>query len=311
MLIGIDVGGTNLVAAKISDSGQIINKVKAKVVHNDTADDLCIKILSIAKAAADADNKIDAVGAGFPGLTDNTTGTIIQTPNLPFNNTPFRDIFQKEWDVPVFIGNDANCAAVGEFWAGAAKGCDSSLTITLGTGIGGGFILQGRLFNGFSNGAMEVGHMIIDPNGRMCGCGNRGCFEQYGSATALIREAKCYMNENKSSALWQLCSGKIEELDGRMVFEAAAMEDPAAKKTIDVYTTYLAIGMSNLINILQPEIVCLGGGISHADEKLLLIPIKEKIRNYIYDKEAPLRIERALLGNDAGVIGAAMLGKMV
>ena len=118
MLIGIDVGGTNLVAAKINDSGQIINKVKATVTHNDTADDLCRKILSIAKSAAGSDETIEAVGVGFPGLTDNATGTIIKTPNMPFNNTHFRDVFQKEWDVPVYIGNDANCAAVGEFCAG-------------------------------------------------------------------------------------------------------------------------------------------------------------------------------------------------
>lgn len=311
MLIGIDVGGTNLVAAKINDSGQIINKVKATVTHNDTADDLCRKILSIAKSAAGSDETIEAVGVGFPGLTDNATGTIIKTPNMPFNNTHFRDVFQKEWDVPVYIGNDANCAAVGEFCAGAAKGYDSSLTITLGTGIGGGFILHGKLFNGFSNGAMEVGHMIIDPNGHMCGCGNRGCFEQYGSATALIRDAKYYMSENKNSVLWELCGGKVEMLDGQMIFEAAGNNDYTAMRTIEDYTTYLAIGISNLINILQPEIICLGGGISHADEKLLLVPIKDKIRSYIYDKEADLHIEKALLGNDAGLIGAAMLCKMI
>lgn len=311
MLIGIDVGGTNLVAAKVSDSGQIINKAKAKVGNNDTAEELCRKILSIAKIAAGSDKRIESVGVGFPGLVDNTAGTIVHTPNMPFRNTPFRDMFQKEWDVPIYMGNDANCAAVGEFCEGAAKGYDSSLTITLGTGIGGGFILHGKLFGGSSNGAMEVGHMIIEPQGHICGCGNRGCFEQYGSATALIRDAKYHMGENRSSVLWEICSGKIEELDGRMVFEAAAMDDVTAIKTIDMYTTYLAIGISNLVNILQPEIVCIGGGISHADEKLLISPIKEKIQKHVYDKKSSLRIERALLGNDAGVIGAAMLGRAI
>lgn len=311
MLLGIDIGGTNLVAAKVRDDGMILNKIGIPVDRSWTAEELCEQIAFLACKAAGNDKEITSVGIGFPGLVDHSAGVVVQTPNMPFRNTKFRELFQKYWDIPVFMGNDANCAAIGEYWAGAAKGCDTVMMITLGTGIGGGFIVNGKLLTGHFGGAMEVGHMVIEPNGIPCGCGNRGCFEQYGSATALIRMAKAEMETDGSSAMWTLCGGELRNVQGITVFQAAKTDDAAAKRVLDQYISGLAVGIANLINILQPEMICLGGGIGCADEELLYEPLRKKVGQLVYDKHAPIPITRAKLGNDAGIIGAAMLCNMI
>ena len=310
MLIGIDVGGTNLVAAKVKDSGEILEKISIPVNRSASAEQLCETLIGLARQAAKED-VIDAVGIGFPGLVDNESGIVLQTPNMPFSNTPFRKLFQEQWNVPVYMGNDANCAAIGEYWAGAAKGRDTAMMITLGTGIGGGLVIGGKLYAGFVGGGMEVGHMVIDPNGPTCGCGRKGCFEQFASATALIREAKTQMQKNQDSLLWEACCERIENLQGVHVFRAAGEGDPTAQKVLDTYINYLAMGLANLINILQPEVICLGGGISNAQDDLFLTPLREQVKKYVFDKNADLCLERAKLGNDAGLVGAAMLCKSV
>ena len=310
MLIGIDVGGTNLVAAKVNDSGEILEKISIPVNRSASAEQLCETLIGLARQAAKED-VIDAVGIGFPGLVDNESGIVLQTPNMPFSNTPFRKLFQEQWNVPVYMGNDANCAAIGEYWAGAAKGRDTAMMITLGTGIGGGLVIGGKLYAGFAGGGMEVGHMVIDPNGPTCGCGRKGCFEQFASATALIREAKTQMQKNQDSLLWEACCERIENLQGVHVFRAAGEGDPTAQKVLDTYINYLAMGLANLINILQPEVICLGGGISNAQDDLFLTPLREQVKKYVFDKNADLCLERAKLGNDAGLVGAAMLCKSV
>ena len=249
--------------------------------------------------------------AGLPGLVDNETGMVIQTPNMAFSDTPFRKLFQEVWNVPVFLANDANCAAVGEYWAGAAKGCDPAVVVTLGTGIGGGLVANGKLFTGYANSGMEVGHMIIKPNGVLCGCGNRGCWEQYGSATALIRLTQAEMEKEKDSVMWELCEGDRFKVQGRTAFQGARMGDPAAKRVLGVYLQGLSIGIINLINVLQPEIICLGGGISNAEDDLLLEPLQELVKQGTFDKTRPTRLEKASLGNDAGVVGAALLCNMM
>lgn len=311
MLIGIDVGGTNLVAAVIAEDGRILQKKSRPVDRPCTAEMLCDQIYLLARTVSEGIDDIEAVGIGFPGLVDQRSGAVLQTPNMPFQGTPFRALFQKKWNVPVFMGNDADCAAIGEYWSGAAHGCDPALIITLGTGIGGGLISRGKLFTGYPNGSMEIGHMVIDPDGPLCGCGSRGCFEQFGSATALIRAAKSRMESAPDSILWTLCGGIPDQLKGAAVFQAAGMADPAAMEVLDTYTSWLAIGISNLINILKPEIICLGGGISHAADSLLLNPLREKVHRRTFDKGAHVRLERAALGNDAGLIGAAMLCRML
>ena len=182
MYIGLDIGGTNMVAGLTNGAGKIINKVSRPVNKAWDPAELCRQSVQLAQQAAEvggfAADQIKAVGLGLPGLVDNKTGYVIQTPNMPFDNTPIREMFQAEWDVPVYLGNDANCAAIGEYWAGAAKDCDPAVVVTLGTGIGGGLVVGGKLYTGFAQSGLEVGHMITRPNGVLCGCGNRGCWEQ-------------------------------------------------------------------------------------------------------------------------------------
>lgn len=307
MKIGIDVGGTNLVAALVDAKGNICKKEQSPVEHGCTDVELCNRIHQLARSVSDGEVAVTSVGIGIPGLVDSKNGVIVKTPNLPFENTPIRELFQKEWDIPVYLGNDANCAAIGEYHAGAAKGAESVLMVTLGTGIGGGFVYKGKLFEGRYHGAMEIGHMIIEKNGKRCGCGNHGCFEQYASATALIKQVQDCMPNSKSTILRDLCGGDANTINGAMIFRAAKIRDQLALSAVDSYTTHLAIGLSNLINILQPEIICLGGGISNAPEELLLEPLCKKLRQYVFDDSAPMRIERASLGNNAGLIGAALL----
>jgi len=311
--IGIDVGGTNLVAGVVDENGHILDKVSHPVDKGMTADDMCIELASMARKVCGMsdipEEEIAAVGVGLPGLVDNKTGVVIQTPNMPFKNTKFRELFQSEWNVPVYLGNDANCAAIGEYWAGAAKGCDPAVVVTLGTGIGGGMVAGGKLFTGFANSGMEVGHMMIHPNGVLCGCGMRGCWEQYGSATALIRLTQVEMEKDHKSVMWELCEGDRNKVQGRTAFQAARLGDEAAKRALAVYLEGLSMGLINLINILQPEIICLGGGISNAEDDLLLDPLRKLVSEGVFDKHVPVRLEKASLGNDAGVVGAAMLCK--
>lgn len=311
--VGIDVGGTNLVAGVVDEDGHILDKVSHPVDKDMTADEMCVELARMAKKVCGVsdipEDKIAAVGVGLPGLVDNNAGVVIKTPNMPFHDTKFREQFQKEWDKPVYLGNDANCAAIGEYWAGAAKGCDPAMMVTLGTGIGGGLVVGGKLFTGFGNGGMEVGHMTIHPHGALCGCGKRGCWEQYGSATALIRFTQVEMEKDSKSVLWELCGEDREKVNGRTAFQGARLGDAASKRALALYLEGLSIGLINLIDILQPEIICLGGGISNAEDDLLLDPLRKMVAEGVFDKHVQIRLEKASLRNDAGVVGAAMLCK--
>lgn len=313
--IGIDVGGTNLVAGLVDEKGHILNKVSQPVDRSMGAQDLCEELARLAQKACQTGGvsceEIEAVGVGLPGLVDNKTGVVVKTPNMAFSNTPFRACFQRIWNVPVYLGNDANCAAVGEYRVGKAKGCDPVVVVTLGTGIGGGMVANGTLFTGFANSGMEVGHMIIKPNGHQCNCGNQGCWERYGSATALIQLTQAEMEQNKDGVLWELCQGDLQKVEGRTPFQAARQGDSVAKSVLTTYLEGLSVGLVNLVNVLQPEVICLGGGISNADDDLLLEPLRVLVERGTFDKTRPTRIEHTSLGNDAGVVGAALLCTMM
>lgn len=313
--IGIDVGGTNLVAGLVNEAGRILDKVNHPVDKAMSAEELCLDLARMSKKLCEMGSvdfsQIEAVGVGLPGLVDNGAGVVVQTVNMAFDNTPLREIFQREWDVPVFLGNDANCAAAGEYWAGAAKGCDPAVVVTLGTGIGGGMVANGKVFTGFANSGMEVGHMIVHPNGVLCSCGNRGCWEQYGSATALIRLTQLEMERDRDSQLWELCGHDPGQVQGRTPFQGARLGDEAAKRVLSNYLRGLSVGMINLVNILQPEVICLGGGVSSAEDDLLLDPLRELVWQGCFDKTNHTKIVKASLGNDAGVVGAALLHNLV
>lgn len=313
--IGLDVGGTNLAAGVVDRDGNILQKLSRPVDKRMTADELCIELgrlaVDVCAAAGLGIGDINAVGAGFPGMVDNLSGVVISTPNMPFRGTRFRELFRAVCDADVYLGNDAKCAAIGEYMAGAAKGCDPAVVVTLGTGIGGGMVTGGRLFTGYAGSGTEIGHMIIRPGGVPCGCGNRGCWEQYGSATALIRITREEMERSPESLLWELCSGDIGKVQGRTAFDGVKRGDDAARRALDTYLEGLALGLSNIINILHPEVICLGGGISNADDSLLLEPLREMALSNSFDKVTPTRIVKAALGNDAGIVGAALLCNML
>ena len=313
--VGVDVGGTNLVAGLVDERGKLLHKESCPVDKSMDAAALTHTLAQLSRRVVEQAGKgldeIRAVGVGIPGLVDNESGVILRTTNMPFDNTPFRAWFQKEWNVPVFVGNDANCAAIGEYAAGAAKGCDPVVMVTLGTGIGGGLVANGKLFTGFANSAMEVGHIIISPDGLDCPCGNRGCWEQYGSATALIRMTREAMVQDRDSVLWELCGGDLGKVNGRTPFDGALKEDKTALRVLEKYRRGLSVGLVALVNVLQPEMICMGGGISNAEDALLLDPLRELVAAGAYDKNTPIRMERASLGNDAGVVGAALLCDMV
>ena len=207
----------------------------------------------------------------------------------------------------IYLENDANAAALGEYAAGAGKGSQSMVAITLGTGVGGGAVLNGKLYTGFNYAGMEVGHFVIEYGGRLCTCGRKGCFEAYCSATALIKRTREVMEEHPDSLLWQL-AGSLEGVDGRTPFDAAAQGDAAAGKVIDEYVNYLGCGVASLVNIFQPEVFCIGGGPS-AQGETLMAPVRYILNREDYARNSVrrTRLVRAALGNDAGIIGAALL----
>jgi glucokinase len=212
---------------------------------------------------------------------------------------------------PVYIGNDANAAAYGEYTSGAGKGCGSVVAITLGTGIGGGAIESGRLLTGFNHAGMEVGHMVIRRGGRACPCGRFGCWERYASASGLIITTRSAMGDDKKTKLWDIVEGDIARVEGKTVFDAMKEGDETARGVIDTYIDDLACGVTNLINIFQPDVLCVGGGIAEEDE-VLLAPLREKVADEVYSKNSDRNtaIVKAKLGNGAGVIGAAHLYKI-
>ena len=180
MYIGLDVGGTNLVAGLVDREGKILHKTACPVDRSWTAEELSARLVYLARQAAEEGgcpvSQLQAVGAGLPGLVDNRAGVVVKTPNMPFRNTPLRALFQRELELPLYLGNDADCAAIGEFWAGSARGCDPAVVVTLGTGIGSGMVRGGKLYTGFGGAGLEAGHIVIHPGGQPCGCGNRGCW---------------------------------------------------------------------------------------------------------------------------------------
>ena len=318
MYIGIDVGGTNLVAAVVNQQNEIVARAKRRTSESPTEEMLCDDLVGLALEAADnaglARNDVEYVGLGFPGSVDRKRGIVQYTPNAPFRNTPIREWFHKTWDVPVFVGNDANCASLGEYYAGAARGKHSAVVVTLGTGVGIGAVVEGQSFLGFNGDGMEGGHMVIEFDGAPCNCGRRGCWEQYSSATALKRLTREEMMRSMNSVMWDMCEGSVNKVGGRTAFQAARNGDEAGKRVVETYLRYLATGLTNLVNIFQPEILCLGGGVSNEGDDLFLNPLRELVSGQSYNNSkdgAPQTLlVKCQLGNDAGIIGAALLGKV-
>ena len=311
--IGVDLGGTNIAVGVIDADNKIIGISKRKTNTPRPAKEIFDDInLCIADAAADAGISVDeiaSIGIGTPGSVDHETGVILYANNLDFYNVPAVEYINEKFPgIKVYIDNDANCAALGEALAGCGKGKKSFIAVTLGTGVGGGIVLDGKLLVGCNDAGGEIGHMAISYDGEECNCGRIGCWERYASATALVNQTKAAMLEDKSSKMWELCEGNIEKAGGRTAFDAMRLGDETAKNVCETYIKYIAVGTVNLVNIFQPELICFGGGICNEGEPLLG-PIRELIKKWRYSKYQDKQTEicRATLGNDAGIIGAALV----
>lgn len=307
MYIGIDLGGINTAAGLVNDNGEIVSRrsVPTPRTPEGVAEAIAGEVKSL---LAESDGTVRSIGIGSPGIIDPENGVIDYWSNLDFRKVPLAAMVEERTGMPVLIENDASCAALGEYKGGAGRGVSSLLVITLGTGVGGGAVLDGKLYTGMNHAALEIGHFVLEHNGRECTCGRKGCFETYCSATALIREARKAMDLAPDSLLWKLAGSK-DAVNGKIVFDAYEAKDPAASKVVSEFISYLGDGIASLVNIFQPDLVCVGGGVAGAGETLLG-PVREIVNREDYARNCRKRsrIVRAVLGNDAGIIGAAFLG---
>ena len=312
LYIGIDVGGTNLKAGLVDETGNIL-AVERRPLDFRGPEQFAADVAQLAAAAAHkggvAPEALEYVGMGLPGAVSG--GDILFTTNIPMENVPIEELFRRHLDLPLLLGNDADCAAVGEFFCGAGQGTRDFAVVTLGTGIGCGLLLGGKLHGGPAS--SEAGHLVICHGGELCNCGRRGCWERYASATALIQQTKAAMAAHPDSLLHAIAAENGGVVEGRTAFQAAQAGDETALAVCGQYVEYLADGTISLINILRPEAVAIGGGVAAAPEHLLLEPLREIVARESFSSHGGIttRVLRAELGNDAGIIGAALLGRAI
>ncbi len=310
--IGFDVGGTGVQVGIVNEKGEILCKGNM-VTRTDIP--VAEQIKSMADCALDTLARsgytlddVKSVGAGIPGVVDPRTNHIAFCPNLGWKDVDFAGEMHKHIDKPVFMDNDATVAGLAENVAGVSAGAHSSVFLTLGTGVGGGIVIGGKVWSGFHGIGSEIGHMVIELDGNQCNCGNRGCLERYCSATAIILAARAAVNQYQDSAIMAKAEGDPMKINAKMVFDAAKEGDELGLKLFNDYVKALAHGIVSIINFLDPEIIALGGGVSKAGD-FLLNALREEVAKLIMYKTLPYsRIELAKLGPDAGIIGAAMLG---
>ena len=310
--LGIDLGGTNIVASVVDENYKILSTAKRKTncprPAEEIVDDMAAVALEAIELAGIKKEDIDAAGVGAPGAINPVDGVIIYANNLGFRDVPMSEMLKKRTGLDFYLENDANAAAYGEYIAGAGKGTKNFVMITLGTGVGGGVIIDGKIFAGSNYAGAELGHTVIAIDGEMCTCGRQGCWEAYASATALIRQTKQAMIRYADSIMWELCENDINKVSGITAFDAMRKGDAAGKAVVDKYIQYIAVGIANNINIFQPQIICLGGGVSKEGDNLIK-PIVEYVNGDNYARFLPKKaeIKTAELGNDAGIIGAAYI----
>lgn len=311
---GIDIGGTGIKAGIVSEEGIIIAKDSAetdvKGGYKKIVDKMAWLVKKTIEKSGVSDDEIKSVGIGCPGSIDDRNGDVIYANNLDFKNVPLCRELKKYINKPIYINNDANCAALGEYYALGDDSIENFIAITLGTGIGGGVIINKRLYTGFNSVAGELGHMVISVDGEQCTCGRKGCWEAYASATALIRETQRAAEKNPDSLLAKMIAENGGSASGKIPWDALEMGDETAKNVIDMYVKYVSEGIINLINIFQPSVLAIGGGISKQGDNLLN-PVRAYVSGKTYGGELvkSAEIVTAKLGNDAGIIGAAYLGK--
>ena len=311
--IGVDLGGTNIAVGIIDEENKIVargqRKTNAPRAAEGIFDDIAAAVKDAMQSLGITNDQVKSIGVGTPGSVNKELELIEFANNLGFDNVPaYRMLRERTGVKNVYFDNDANCAALGEAVAGCGKGVKDFVMITLGTGVGSGIIANGKLVTGVNYAAGEMGHTVLVYGGEPCNCGRRGCWERYSSATALITQTKNAMRKNPDSLMWEIAEGSLNRVSGRTAFLAAKQNDAAAKKVVNAYEAYLACGLGNVINIFQPDILCVGGGIGNEKENLLE-PVRRIVSSEIYSIHAKkqTQIVSATLGNDAGIIGAALL----
>lgn len=310
--IGIDVGGTNVKIALVNDEGNIIysNSIptRAEMGYEYTINNMKEAIAELLKETKSDAKSIEGIGFGFPGQIDYKKGIVRLAPNIPgWVNVPIADIMEKEFGIPTRVDNDVRCAALGELNYGAGIGCENLVCITVGTGIGSGLIINGKLVRGASNAAGELGHIKLDMyGGPLCGCGDRGCLEAFASGPSIVAMAEEYIKGGKSTKYRELANPDITPY---IVSEAAKQGDPVAKRIFTIVGEYIGIGLASVVNLLNPEKIIIGGGVAAAGD-LLMNPIKENLlKRAMPISGSAVEIVPAQLGNSAGVIGASLLIK--
>ena len=309
--IGVDVGGTGIQIGVVNREYKIIQEssipTRTDLPFEEQLRQISECILNIVRESGFSVNDIESVGIGIPGIASAKTGEVIKCTNMGWFHMPFRDVFTRYLDKPVHIDNDANVAALAESVAGVSAGTSSSVFITIGTGIGSGIIINGKIWSGAHHIGGELGHVIFDLGGVECTCGNKGCLERYCSATALIRMGREAVRDNPDSLILSSAGGDPSGIEARTVIDAAREGDPVAMRVYSEYISCLAQAVASVVNLLDPEVVVIGGGVSKAGD-FLMDPLRKEYPKYVIFNDQPMpEIKLAVLGSRAGVIGAAML----
>ncbi len=310
--VGIDIGGTGVKVGLIDNAGHVLRKTSMTTRLDIPFEEQVRGIFETTRELIGAHgltfDDISCIGAGVPGIADEHTGEVVFCTNLNWHHVPFREVFRSLIDKPVYIDNDATVACLAESVAGISKGTSSSLFLTLGTGVGSGLIINGKIWRGAHGVAGEAGHAILEMDGVPCTCGNHGCLERYCSATAIIRMAREILPYHPESVIMEACEGNPDSINAKMVLDAAREQDPTATKVFRRYISCLSQAIASLCNFMDPEMVVLGGGVANAG-RFLLDGVRSEYPRYMLYQDLPMpTIELAILGADAGIIGASMLG---
>lgn len=307
--LGIDLGGTNIKGGVVNEAGEILRKASCPTHVEKGPDAIADGIAAVIRELEQGET-FAGVGLGCPGTVDDVSGEVVCAFNLGLIHYNLREALRKRTGYQVHLGNDANVAALAEAMVGAGKGAHSTVVITLGTGVGGGVVLEGKMLTGYTGAASELGHMVISENGAPCTCGRKGCFEAYASATALIRMTKEAMDAHPESILHAVAA-ESGTVDARTVFEAKERGDVVAAEVVRTYIKHLATGVTNVVNIFFPEVIAFSGGIANQGEALLQ-PLRDEVSRQEFGSKyvnRHTRLAACTLGYQAGLIGAAMLAK--
>lgn len=317
--IGVDLGGTNIAIGIVNEDFEIVKKGSTPTKPERGADAIVEDMASLSRKLIEemgiTMDDIASAGVATPGTANNETGVVEYANNIPFLQYPLADKLSALLDgKPVYIENDANAAAKAEAMAGVAKGAPYSVMITLGTGLGGGIVIGGKVYSGFNFAGAELGHIVIEKDGRQCSCGRKGCWEAYSSATGLVNMTKdaitAARESGRATAMEEMIGGDLDKVSARTAFNAQKAGDALGAEVVDEYISYLATGIVNIINIFQPNVLSIGGGVCNEGDNLMK-PLLEKVWSETYSREGTpqTQIMIAKLGNDAGIIGAAVLGQ--